>query len=472
MKTFIKKHINLIVFPIYVLILLILSYSTPTDERIPDPIKHVDFSDILVRDTLNVILGYNSLNYFIYKGTPMGYQYEIVNKLAKDMGLKVNFTISNDLERAFQCVAFGSCDLIAMDLTIDENRFPGISFTDSLYSMSAVLIQQNSINNPKGYISNIKDLNGKDIYVSQKTYFIEQLHHIEDSLNIKMNIIEIPDLGTEELSRMVAAGFIDYTVCDENLAIINSMYYSKLDFSLKLCKALPIGWAVSSNAHLWLDTLNLWLAEFTTSYTFRFLKIKYFNNPLLAIGIEEDFHSLSGKKLSPFDKIIKKYAGNIDWDWRLLASLIYQESRFKDDFYSYAGAFGVMQLMPVTAAKFGVYQNSSIDEQVEGGSKLLHYLDTTFAPYVKNDFERKKVVVAAYNLGEAHFYDAFAIANKYNRDISTWEGVLECLKCKSKPEFFNDPVVRFGYCNPWYVEVFVKEIFERFEHYKNIFPTD
>lgn len=471
-KSFIKEHISLIVFPLYVLVLLVLSYSAPLEERIPDPIKHTDFPEILARDTLNIILGYNSLNYFIYKGTPMGYQYEIVNNLTKDMGLKVKLTISNDLERAFQCVAFGSCDLVAMDLTIDKNRFPGVAFTDSLYSMSAVLIQQDSINNTEGYISRIEDLDEKNIHVSQKTYFIKQLHHLEDSLNIKMNIIEIPDLGTEDLIRMVATGLIDYTICDENLATINSMYYSQLDFSLKLCKALPIGWAVSSNAPLWLDSLNSWLSQFTKSYTFRFLKIKYFNNPLLAIGIEEDFHSLSGKKLSPFDKLIKKHAKNIDWDWRLLASLIYQESRFKDDFYSYAGAFGVMQLMPVTATKFGVYQNSSIDKQIEGGSKLLHYLDSSFSPFIQNDFERKKVVVAAYNLGEAHFYDAFAIANKYNRNISTWQDVLECLKCKSKPEFFNDPVVRFGYCNPWYVEIFVKEIFERFEHYKNIFPAD
>lgn len=463
------KHIDLLIFPLYLLILLISDWTTDQPQRMPDPVKHFDFPEITERGTFNVILGYNTLNYFIYKGTPQGYQYEIVQELAKDLNMEVSISISNDLERAFQELAFGNCDLVAMDLTIKKNRYPGVCFTDSLYSMSPILIQLDSQKTKAGYLHNIEDLNGKTVYVSKATYFIHQLETLEDSFDIDINIIEVPQYGTEELLRMVAAGYIDYTVCDENLAIINAMYYPQIDLNLKLCKPQPIGWAISCQANQWKDTLNSWLDNFRNSYRFHFLKIKYFNNPLLGIGVDEGFHSVESKRLSPYDKIIKKYADSIDWDWRLLASLIYQESRFEDNYHSYSGAFGIMQLMPVTAARFNVYPSSSIDEQIKGGSKLLHYLDTLFTPFVSNNFERKKVVIGAYNLGEAHFLDAFALAKKYHKDISTWKGVLECLKCKSKPKFYTDPVVKFGYVNPWYVEIFVRQIFERYEQYKNVF---
>lgn len=463
------KHIDLLIFPLYLLILLISDWTTDQTQRMPDPVKHTDFPEISKRNTFNVILGYNTLNYFIYKGTPQGYQYEIVQELAKDLNMKVSISISNDLERAFQELAFGNCDLVAMDLTIKKNRYPGVCFTDSLYSMSPVLIQLDSQKTKTGYLQSIADLDGKTVHVSQATYFIHQLKTMEDSFDIDIDIVEVPDYGTEELLRMVAAGYIDYTICDENLAIINAMYYPQIDLSLKLCEPQPIGWAISSQANQWKDTLNSWLDNFRNSYRFRFLKIKYFNNPLLGIGVDEEFHSVETGRLSPYDKIIKKYADSIGWDWQLLASLIYQESRFEDNYHSYAGAFGIMQLMPVTAAKFGVYQNSSVDDQIRGGSELLHYLDTLFTPYVKDDFERKKVVIGAYNLGESHFMDAFALSKKYHLDINTWEDVLECLQLKSKPQYYTDPVVKFGYCNPWYVEVFVQQIFERYEQYNNVF---
>ena len=463
------KHIDLVIFPLYLLFLLISDWTMKHPDIKPEPVKIFDYQDIQERGTFNVILGYNTLNYFIYKGTPQGYQYEIVQELAKDLGLEVKISVSNDLERAFQQVAFGKCDLIAMDLTIKKNRYPGVCFTDSLYSMSPVLIQLDTGKTEAGYITSIEELDGKTVHVSQRTYFIHQLEMLEDSLGIDINIVEVPDYGTEEVLRMVANGLIDYTVCDENLARINGLYYPHLDLSLKLCEPQPIGWAVSSQANEWRAKINEWLDNFRKSYRFRFLQLKYFNNPLLGIGVDEEFHSVPTGQLSPYDNIIKQYAESINWDWRLFASLIFQESRFEDNFHSYAGAFGVMQMMPVTAAKFGVYPSSSIKEQVRGGSELLHYLDTLFAPYVKDDFERKKAVIGAYNLGEAHFMDAFALAEKYHKELNTWEDVLECLKCKSKPEYYTDPVARFGYCNPWYVEIFVRQIFERYEDYRNVF---
>ncbi|HCB63579.1 MAG TPA: lytic transglycosylase F [Bacteroidales bacterium] len=433
-----------------------------------DPVKLRDFDTIIVSDTLHVIMGYNSVNYFVYKGTPMGYQYELVQALCKNFGLFLDLQVTNDVEKAFQKLAFGTCDLIAMDLTVAENRYPRITFTEPLYNMRSILVQRKD---SLGAVSvkDLKQLNGKTILIPRKTIYRRQLLELEDSLHIDINILPMGEVGTEDLCNMVAEDKIDFTICDDHLARTLWAYYPDLDFSLIISKPLPVAWVVNSESEKWLEKLNAWISNFKKNGNLAFLQKKYFDNPILYIFGSPDDHSISGGTISKYDDLIKKYSAEIGWDWRLVASLIYQESRFTTDFQSPSGAFGLMQLMPGTAQRMGVNYNSNAEEQLKGGLKLLHYMDTAFTPYMDNVAERHKVVIAAYNLGMAHFYDAFELAKKQGKGPLTYAIVIECLKCKSKPLYYNDPVVKFGYINPWYVERFVREIYARYNAYCAVF---
>ena len=125
--------------------------------------------------------------------------------------------------------------------------------------------------------------------------------------------------------------------------------------------------------------------------------------------------------------------------------------------------------MPGTAMRVGVNYNSSIEEQIKGGIKLLYMTDTSFAKYIENKTERQKVVIAAYNIGTPHFYDAFELAIKYKKVPLTYNTVMECLRCKTNPMYYNDPAVKYGYINPWYVELFVREIYARYNAYCAVF---
>jgi membrane-bound lytic murein transglycosylase F len=175
--------------------------------------------------------------------------------------------------------------------------------------------------------------------------------------------------------------------------------------------------------------------------------------------------------ISPYDDAIRKYSIEIGWDWRLLAALIYEESRFKHDLVSYGGAFGIMQLMPVTAEKFGVGMDSSPDEHIRAGTKFIQRLDQNFSDVVPDSTERKKFVLAAYNLGEGHVRDAIALSEKYRRNPQLWENNVEYfLIAKSQSRYFRDEVVKNGYCKGIITSGFVKNILNRYEHYKNAFP--
>lgn len=439
-------------------------------ERKPDPMKDRDLKQINIEDTLHVVMGYNSVSYFVYKGTPMGYQFEIVQQLCHDFGWFLDLSVSNDIERAFQKAAFDECDLIAMELTVDSNRYSRIAFTEPLYEMQSILVQRID----DGVHSNIHDLHQLDkkaVVIPRKSIYRRQLNKLEDSLNIDIQIHSVEKIGTEDLTAAVANGDISYTVCDENLARTVKAYFPQLDFTLAISPPKPVAWAVNEKAVQFRQALNQWISKFKQSGKLAFLQRKYFDHPILYLLNEPVELSLSEGRLSPYDDSIKKYSREIGWDWRLISSLIYQESRFTPGFTSPGGAFGIMQLMPVTAAQFGVFQNSSVYEQMRGGLALIHFMDSAFAPFVKDKYEREKVVLAAYNLGMPHFFDAFALAKKMNKTPLTYPIVLECLRCKSKPIYYNDPLVKYGYINPWYADRFVKEIYSRYNSYCAIFRS-
>ena len=154
------------------------------------------------------------------------------------------------------------------------------------------------------------------------------------------------------------------------------------------------------------------------------------------------------------------------WDWRLLASLVYKESRFDTAATSYAGAQGLLQLMPVTLERFGVENPNDPIESLSGGVRYLRYLDKFWLERVPEVNERIKFILASYNIGHGHVEDAWRLALKYGANTQTWEEVAEYLALKSDPEYYLDPLVRSGFAKGHLAVNYVRDILSVFESYK------
>ena len=153
----------------------------------------------------------------------------------------------------------------------------------------------------------------------------------------------------------------------------------------------------------------------------------------------------------------------------MLASLIYQESRFQPNARSWAGAFGLMQFMPTTARRFGISQNSSAEQQIRAGTEFIQWLDQRFDDIIPDSEERIKFILAAYNVGPGHIFDAITIAKKQGLDPKVWMGnVDESLLKKSDPKFYRDPDIKYGYARGRETYNYVNQVLERYEHYKNL----
>ena len=178
--------------------------------------------------------------------------------------------------------------------------------------------------------------------------------------------------------------------------------------------------------------------------------------------------SLKDGKISHFDKLFKKYAKEIDWDWRILASLAYTESNFDTTAVSWAGAKGLMQLMPKTAYAMGmpVGKEHNAEESIKAACNYLALTARSFSK-ITDPNEKIKFILGSYNAGIGHIFDAMALAEKYGRNKYEWDNnVAEYVLLKSNEEYYNDPVCKNGYFRGRETYNFVKEILSRAEVYK------
>ena len=474
-----KEFLKVLKFPV-IIILIIISLNTCKKRQKESFVNLNSIEKIQKRGTLIAVMDFNSTNYFIYRGEPMGYQYELLQLLADHLGVKLEVKVENDIDKNFEMLQRKECDIIAINLTITKERSKVIDFTYPHSQTHQVLVQRKPDNwkqlteeeLEKKTLRNQLDLAGKVIYVQKGSSYAERIMNLSDEIGDSIKLIEKADKEVEELIELVSNGEIDFTVADENVALVNQIYYPNIDVNTAVSFPQNLAWGLRKGDDQLKNEINNWLKEFKNSTEYALIYNKYFKNPRSVRIVESDFYAINSCKVSTYDEFIKKYSKDINWDWRLLASLIYQESRFKPNAKSWAGAYGLMQLMPTTARRFGVNSKSSPEKQIKAGVDFIKWLDKRFEKRGITDEEEKiKFILASYNVGLGHILDARRLAEKEGRNPDVWEkSVDEYILKKSNPKYYKDPVVKYGYCRGSETYNYVYQILDRYEHYKNIIP--
>ena len=409
----------------------------------------------------------------------MGFDYDLVNKLAENLNLKLELRIVNNIRDMFVQLNSGKGDIIAFNLTITKDRSNLIDFTSSINKIKQILVQRKPGNWEKMTLSNIEkqlirdpaDLIGKTIVVRSSSSYLERLHNLSNEIGGNINIVEAePDLTTEDLIEMVASGEIEYTISDDNIANLNEANFRNIDIKTSISLSQRIAWAVKKGDSDLLYSVNNWVDSIKTTLDFALIYKKYFSNRYAyRKRVTSKYFSQTGGKISSYDDQIKKYSESIGWDWRLSASLIYQESQFNPNVKSWAGAAGLMQLMPGTAKQFGAIDVYNSTQNIKAGFKYLKFLNNLWSDSVTDTTERIKFILASYNVGQGHIADAMKLADKYGGDPEIWyDNVEYYLTMKSKPKYYNDDVVNSGYARGKETVKYVKEILERYDHYKQL----
>ena len=210
------------------------------------------------------------------------------------------------------------------------------------------------------------------------------------------------------------------------------------------------------------ERASKWLAEYRRSDGYATSREPYFNlyNPM-----KRD----SAAFLSPYDSLIRVYADTLGWDWRMLAALIYKESRFHIEARSQMGAEGLMQLRPRTARHFGCTDPLDPGQNISAGVKLLLSLRSRYSKMASGE-ELTKYTLAAYNAGTGRIKDCISHARHLGVDVSRWENVAEVI-----PQMQDDSIATLGHISLGRFDgretvSFVRHIYSYTNRYRHICP--
>lgn len=415
-----------------------------------------DLKDIQEEGVLKAIVGYSSTSYFTYKGEPMGYEYELLQRLADELAVDLEIVLARNYDDMFLKLNTGKGDLIAFGLTITESRKEYVQFTEYHTTTEQVLVQRKADNwreipvhvTNQQLIRNTLDLLDKEVYVRKNSSYYGRLQNLGNEMGGKIKIKTVAgNVSTEQLISQVQHKKIPRTVADKHIALLNSTYYQDLDVKTKISFPQRLAWAVRKNSPDLLVEIDKWIAPNRGSETFNVIYNKYFKNTkLYNTRKESPFFSKSGGKISEYDDQVKEAAKTIGWDWRLLSSLIFQESRFDAQASSWAGAVGLMQMLPATAKAHGAKNLTDPQESLNAGVSFLKWLQDYWKE-IEDPQERIKFVLASYNAGHGHVKDAQRLAKKYGKDPLKWDDhVAVYILNKANREYYTQAVCKYGYC--------------------------
>lgn len=461
--------------------LLFISFASCKEQVKVDEVletKDVDTLTVLEhlqeRGTLVAATDCGIFNYRMSDGKPTGFEYELLNSLCESLNLNLEVMVVDDIDSCLQMLDSCRIDLLAAGIGTTREMKRQYLLTSPIMTQKSVLVQrmprrwhdmstENEIENQ--LLRSPMDLAGKTIVLPKGSHNANVLRHLSEEIGDTIYVVESDSLNSLDLVRQVSEGKIDYTVVEEYVAKMADTNFSGLDTDLAVSIEQPLGWAMRNhdNDSSLLNAVNAWIDNYEQKNMRRVLAryVKKGNSLMKPKAVPEGH-------ICEFDKAIQKVAKNIGWDWRLLASLIYQESRFRTDLESDKGAFGLMQLMPVVMEKYEIDYDSSPEEQLAAGGKLIKFLDNALEDKVLDSVERVKFVLAAYNSGLGHVYDARRLAEKYGKDPGVWtDNVDYFILNKSKSQYYNDTCCKAGYLRGNETYRFVDEVLERYEQYRS-----
>ncbi len=227
-------------------------------------------------------------------------------------------------------------------------------------------------------------------------------------------------------------------------------------------------WAFNIKDDEALMQLNRWISYITTTEDFQHMEVKYSHtyNPhrRSELGIRTS-------TISPYDELIKKYAGELGWDWKMLASVIYQESKFSIGSRSFRDAQGLMQIMPSTAAYYNIDNLLDPEQNIIAGTRHLKRLQNMFRKEGLSQEEIIKFTLAAYNAGEGRVIDCRNLAAAKDFDNTMWDEVVKIIPLMREDSILEEPSVKLGKFKGHETINYVESVLSHYEAFCEICPV-
>lgn len=423
-----------------------------------------DLPGLIERGRIRMITRNNALTYFIHRGQQVGFEYELMKRFATEHGMRLEIVIPKSHAELLSYLNEGKGDVVAAAMTITPERPGTVDFTRPYNEVDEVVV----VRDDDDSIETVRDLAGRTFHVRESSSFYSTLAVIRDSLP-GLEIVALPeDMEIEEILSGVESGLYDLTLVDSNLFDVERTYGVRLKDVLSI-KSTTLGWAVRKGNPSLLESLNEYIRREKGGLFFNMMKKRYFENPRRIARSRDSTRVGTSGQLSPYDDLAKKYARRYGQDWRLIIAQMYQESRFDPNAVSWAGARGLMQVMPKTGIQLGFEGLDDPEQGIHAGAKYMHQLIRRFDMEIPIQ-SRIHFALASYNAGYGHLLDARRLASEKGWDANRWFGHVEhAMLLLSHPVYYER--ARYGYCRGGQSVHYVEKIQGLYDAYVEVLGT-
>ncbi len=426
--------------------------------------RHRDgWAGINKRRVLRVLLRNNAASYFLYKGELHGFEYELAKAFADAHGLRLEVVVPDTHEQLLQWLRDGRGDVAAAFLEPDPDlAAAGIAFSRAYHYAPRHLVVR-----ADAEVDCLRDLEGMTMTVRRSSPYWRELLELQ-AQGAAFRLEAAPEhTETEELITQVAAGLIEATVADGHLLDIELARGLAVKSGLKLSDERAHAVAVRAQDRALKAALDSFIKKAYRGRLYNILYRKYFTNQRNVRSLADGRPGgAASQGLSPYDAVTRRYAERYGFDWRLIVAQMYEESRFDPTAESFAGARGLMQVMPRTAAAMGFSKLGRPEENIHAGIKYLAWVRQRFEPSLPFN-ERMWFTLAAYNAGHGHVHDARRLARQLGLDGDRWfDHTEKAMLLLSKKQYASK--ARHGYVRGVEPVSYVRSIRQRYRAYAEV----
>jgi membrane-bound lytic murein transglycosylase F len=416
-------------------------------------IERRNLSAIAEAGVLRVVTVTGPHTYFLYKGERVGFEYEVLQRYAASQDLLLEVIVAPDRDVAYEWLIEGRADVFAAALTnTPERRAAGWTFTRPYLTVEELVVT--AVGAPT--LARVEDLAGIEVVVNERS------SHWTRLANLGVAAVGVAD-DTDTILEQVVNGKYQATVADSHLIEVTQASSDALQTHFSVADEVPLAWVVPEAHDELRASLDAFIEDEDGGLQFNLLKRKYFSNERRIRKRER--HRVSGAELSPYDATLKALADEHTFDWRLLVAQTYQESAFDPGQTSFAGARGLLQVMPRTARQLGVSPDQLFEPEpgLQAGVRYLAWCRERFEAELPFS-ERTWFALAAYNAGPGHVRDARRLAVELGLNRDLWFGHVEqAMLALSKPEHARRAA--HGYVRGREPVNYVREIRDRYQAY-------
>ncbi|TYP93398.1 membrane-bound lytic murein transglycosylase F [Fodinibius salinus] len=440
---------------------------------VTEPVER-DYAEIKGDGVLRMITRYSSNTYFLHQGVEWGFEYELVHRFADNHDLALEVIIIGPDENPYDMLNSGKGDIIAANYTRTPERKQYVEFTRPYNLVNQQMVFSGEIANPPQTIEEVAERK-IPITVRRNSSYYHRLKELRSQgHSIPIHLVSNKK-DTESLLYEVSDNKYPATVADNNIFQASDKYMKGLVRGPVIAENDTIAWAVRKNASDLKTELNKYLydhfrfgntGEDPKRSTFlNVLRKRYFESgPQIAQYYNPESKISTAGVISPYDQLIKRVADSAGIDWLLVASVAAQETKFNPNSKSWAGAVGLMQVLPRYSKVSDEEMLYDVETNIREGVRIIKehlahysYMDST---------DQWSFALAAYNAGQGHLADARRLAIDQNKDPNDWKNASDALLKLMQRKYYKD--ARYGFCRGIETVRYVKEIKNRYKTYETI----